>query len=286
MYKQLEGDPLMIAIKNLFATLLATILLTTIYSNPQAEIIQQVKPIHDQAWIVRDNSTRVAESISEAKVYEKALNDFEELSRQLATKLVESGTWKVFSDYYKTLDPTGKQNLELVVQGIVVALFNSEDSRGLNLQAQEYFPGYGYAKPGYTYRKGEEVGREFLYAYWKEEVIDEFTSMEKELTIEVKLLAKLKLAIPELIEGVKAEVDIDGTIHEVVKIRVKKELKIHTKQKLKLGVEKIWFKLYEAKKKWWGDLEWKYAGKTYQHDTVPTGEQVITEAEVIEPDAI
>ena len=276
----------MIAIKNLFATLLATILLTTIYSNPQAEIIQQVKPIHDQAWIVRDNSTRVAESLAEAKVYEKALNDFEELSRQLATKLVESGTWKVFSDYYKTLDPTGKQNLELVVQGIVVALFNSADSRGLNLQAQEYFPGYGYAKPGYTYRKGEEVGREFLYAYWKEEVIDEFTSMEKELTIEVKLLAKLKLAIPELIEGVKAEVDIDGTIHEVVKIRVKKELKIHTKQKLKLGVEKIWFKLYEAKKKWWGDLEWKYAGKTYQHDTVPTGEQVITEAEVIEPAAI
>ena len=201
----------------------------------------------------------------------------------MADQLVNGGDWKIFSDYYKTLDDAGKQNLEFVVQGIISKVFLKEDRTDSKLNSQEYFPGYGYAKPGYTYRKGEELEREFLYAYWKDEVIDEITSMEKELTIELKLLAQLKLAIPELIEGVKAEVNIDGTIHQVVKIKVKKELKIHTKQKRKLGVEKAWFKIYEAKKKWWGDLEWKYAGKTYQHDTAPTGEQVIIEAEVAEP---
>lgn len=274
----------MIATKNLLATLLATILLTNIFSNPQADMIQKASVIHEMAWQVRDNSNRVAASISEAKLYEHTLSDFEKSSLQLAKELVKIGDWKAFSEYYKTLDPTGKQNLELVVEGIIAEIFLAKDAGDLSLQAQEYFPGYGYAKPGYTYRRGEEVGRDFLYAFWKEEQIDEFTSLEKELTIEVKLLAKLKLAIPELVEGVKADVDIDGTIHEVVKIRIKKEMKIHTKQKRKLGVEKAWFKLYEAKKKWWGELEWNYVGKTYQHETVPTGEQVITEAEIEQPE--
>lgn len=273
----------MIAIKNLSAVVLAAILLTKIHSYPQAHMIEKTRVIHDLAWEVRDNSNRVATSRAQANTYQQTLEEFESSSTKLAKQLVKSGEWKIFSDYYKTLDDAGKQNLEIVVQGVISEVFMNEDDHNVSLNSQEYFPGYGYAKPGYTYRKGEEVEREFLYAYWKDEEIDELTSMEKELTIEVKLLAQLKLAIPELIEGVKAEVNVDGTIHQVVKIKIKKELKIHTKQKLKLGVEKAWFKLYEAKKKWWGDLEWKYAGKTYQHDTSPTGEQVITEAVVAQP---
>ena len=272
----------MIAIKNFSAVVLAAILLTKIHSYPQAQMIEKTRAIHQLAWEVRDNSNRVAVSKEQAMIYQKTLETFESNSNALAKQLVQAGDWKTFSDYYKTLDDAGKQNLEFVVQGIISRVFLSGNNTDFSLNSQEYFPGYGYAKPGYTYRRGEEVEREFLYAYWKDEEIDEFTSMEKELTIEVKLLAQLKLAIPEIIEGVKADVDVDGTIHQVVKIKIKKELKIHTKQKLKLGVEKAWFKLYEAKKKWWGDLEWKYAGKTYQHDTSPTGEQVIIEAEVAE----
>ncbi len=273
----------MIAIKNLSAVVLAAILLTKIYSYPQALMIEKTRAIHEMAWEVRDNSNRVATSQDEAKVYQKALDKFESQSNLLAKQLIKAGDWRVFSDYYKTLDDTGKQNLELVVQGIISQIFLQEERSDFKLQSQQYFPGYGYAKPGYTYRRGEELNREFLYAYWKDEVIDEITSMEKELTIEIKLLAQLKLAIPELIEGTKADVNIDGTIHEVVNIKIKKETKIHTKQKRKLGVEKAWFKLYEAKKKWWGDLDWKYVGKTYQHDTAATGEQVILEAEVAQP---
>ena len=274
----------MIAIKNLSAVVLAAILLTKIYSYPQAQMIEKTRAIHEMAWQVRENSNRVATSQEEAKVYQKVLDKFESQSSLLAKQLIKAGDWRIFSDYYKTLDDTGKQNLELVVQGIIGQIFFQEDDGDFKLQSQEYFPGYGYAKPGYTYRRGEELDREFLYAYWKDEVIDEITSMEKELTIEIKLLAQLKLAIPELIEGTKADVNIDGVIHEVINIKIRKETKIHTKQKRKLGVEKAWFKLYEAKKKWWGDLEWKYAGKTYQHDTTPTGEQVILEAQVVQPE--
>ncbi len=274
----------MIAIKNLSAVVLAAILLTKIYSYPQAQMIEKTRAIHEMAWQVRENSNRVATSQEEAKVYQEVLDKFESQSSLLAKQLIKAGDWRIFSDYYKTLDDTGKQNLELVVQGIIGQIFFQEDDGDFKLQSQEYFPGYGYAKPGYTYRRGEELDREFLYAYWKDEVIDEITSMEKELTIEIKLLAQLKLAIPELIEGTKADVNIDGVIHEVINIKIRKETKIHTKQKRKLGVEKAWFKLYEAKKKWWGDLEWKYAGKTYQHDTAPTGEQVILEAQVVQPE--
>ena len=218
---------------------LAAILLTKIHSYPQAHMIEKTRVIHDLAWrseIILIELPQVEHKQILISKLSKSSNPVP-LNWQNSWSNLENGR---FFDYYKTLDDAGKQNLEIVVQGVISEVFMNEDNHNVSLNSQEYFPGYGYAKPGYTpYRKGEEVEREFLYAYWKDEEIDELTSMEKELTIEVKLLAQLKLAIPELVEGVKAEVNVDGTIHQVVKIKIKKELKIHTKQKLKLGVESL-----------------------------------------------
>jgi|GEM_PF-1379365 len=247
------------------------------FANP---MLESVTSINESAWKVRQLSNEMSTQSQDRQSYEAAHTQLQAESKKFATELVENNQWKEFSELYKTLDSMEKQNLEMVVENILAQVFQNQETLNVELSAQEYFPGYGYAKPGYTYRKGEEVGREFLYAYWKDQEIEESTSMEKELMIEVKLLAKFKAAIPELIEGVKLDIEIDGQIHEVVKIKVKKEMKIKTKQKLKFGVEKAWHKLYEAKKKWWGDLEWKEVGKTYQHDTVPTGEAVVTDAEI------
>ena len=135
----------MIAIKNFSAVVLAAILLTKIHSYPQAQMIEKTRAIHQLAWEVRDNSNRVASSKEQAMIYQKTLETFESNSNALAKQLVQAGDWKTFSDYYKTLDDAGKQNLEFVVQGIISRVFLNENSTDFSLNSQEYFPGYGYA---------------------------------------------------------------------------------------------------------------------------------------------
>ncbi|PCJ19107.1 MAG: hypothetical protein COB02_08635 [Candidatus Cloacimonadota bacterium] len=242
------------------------------------DIAEDVSNVMAQSWTVRDLSTKAGVSKETRTQYMGAMNTFVKKSRALAKDLIKDNDVESFSTYYKTLDIAGKESLEFVVEAIIEESFHAENR--IEINAQDYFPGYGYGKPGYVYRKGEELKRKFLYAYWKDEEVEEITNFEKELMIEIKLLAKLKAAIPELIEGVKLDIDIDGSIHEVVKIKFTKKVTIKTKQKRKFGVEKVWFKLFEAKKKFWGDLSWKYVGKTFQNDTMPTGEAVITEATV------
>ncbi|MCJ8346297.1 hypothetical protein MJH12_12200 [bacterium] len=255
--------------------LTAVVVMNLNYAN---DFTSQVSKVMDQSWLVRDLSTKTGESKEDRTRYMGEMNSFVKQSRALAQDLVENDNIESFSKYYKTLDVAGKESLEFVVEAIIEKSFHSE--KRIEINAQDYFPGYGYGKPGYVYRRGAEVKRDFLYAYWKDEEIEEITNFEKELLIDVKLVAKLKIAIPELIEGVKFDLDIEGSIHQVVKIKFSKKVTLKTKQKRRMGVERVWFKLFEAKKKFWGDLSWKYVGKTFQNDTMPTGEAVITEASV------
>jgi len=238
--------------------------------------------VSDSGWKLREMSATLS-SNENRREYESLMLTWKDQSSRLAERLVQDDQWKGFSAFYKKLDDAGKQNFHFVVKGILARLSQVQNQGDVDhfLQAQEYFPGYGYAKPGYQYRRGEEIKRDFLYAYWKDEEIDEKTSEFREMTLDVKLVQKIKIAIPELIEGVKFDIDIDGQIHKVVKVKFNKEVTIRTKQKRKVGVEKVWFKLFEAKKKWWGEPTWKLVGKTFQHDSAPTGESIVTEAEVI-----
>ena len=246
------------------------------------QVTMWASEVSESRWRLRELDSKLS-SNTDRQPYESQHLAWKEKSSQLAEKLVEQNKWKSFSSFYKELDEVGKQNFHFVVQGVLARLSDQHEPEKVQtfLQAQEYFPGYGFAKPGYIYRRGEEVKREFLYAYWKDEAIDEKTSESREMTLEVKLVEKIKIAIPELIEGVKFDLEIDGQIHKVVKVKFNKEVTIRTKQKRKVGVEKAWFKLFEAKKKWWGEPTWKLVGKTFQHDSSPTGESVIVEAEVI-----
>mgnify|MGYP003331274047 CR=1 FL=1 len=238
--------------------------------------------VSNTGWKVREMGASLVSDKNRLE-YETLLSQWKEQSLQLAEKLVQEDEWKSFSKLYQEMDSAGKQNFHYVVQGILARLSQAMGQGDVDhfLQAQEYFPGYGYAKPGYSYRKGEEVNREALYTYWRDEEIDEKTSESREMNIDVKLVQKIKIAIPELIEGVKFDIDIDGQMHKVVKVKFNKEVTIRTKQKRQVQVERVWFKLYEAKKKWWGEPEWNLVGKTFQHDSALTGEAVITEAEVV-----
>ncbi len=236
--------------------------------------------IETRAWEVRELSNDLLKDRSVRSEYEEKYSGFVKESRELAREIVAAGEWQEFSEFYKGLDSMGRQNYEMVVKGILEELFRQSDYvEGMKIRAQDYFPGYGYAKPGYTYRKGRETKRDFLYAYWKEEEITESASMVKELTIEISLLAKFQLEFPKLEVLEKLNVNIEGKIYECVKIKVEQSRTIKTRQQRKFGYEKAWFELFEAKKKWFGDLEWQLVGETFQHDNTPTGESVVTSIE-------
>ncbi|MBW7877435.1 MAG: hypothetical protein H3C47_15770 [Candidatus Cloacimonetes bacterium] len=239
---------------------------------------ERVSSIEKQAWAARDMSQNLSQP-QNRQAYEAVYADFVRDSREFARQLVENNQWEKFSEFYQGLDEVGKLNFEMVVKGVMEELFRTGDYLDRDMtRAQDYFPGYGYAKPGYTYRRGTETKREFLYAYWKEEVIEEAASLVKELTIEISLLAKFKLEFPKLEVLEALNIEIEGKIYECVKIKIEQSKKITTKQTRKFGYEKAWFELFEAKKKWFGDLEWKLVGQTFQHDHTPTGESVVTSA--------
>jgi hypothetical protein len=247
-------------------------------------LVEVSSKLMDQAWRVRELSMQVGDSAKAVKDYEKERASWILNSRAFAKQLVAENRWEEFSQYYKGLDQQGKQNLEFVVKEVVEKLFTASSPETTPLRkTQDYFPGYGYGKPGYIYRRGRELERSFLYSYWKDEEVNETTSKSEELVIDVKIAWKLKVTIPELVVGTEFNLDIDGKAHRVVKVKFNREVKIHSKQKHKMSLEKVWFKLFEAKKRWWGDPDWTLVGKTFQHKAQPTGESVLVEAEVVTP---
>ena len=62
----------------------------------------------------------------------------------------------------------------------------------------------------------------------------------------------------------------------------KKQVKVVSKTKIQWMFEKVWFKLYEAKKpKWpWGNPDYYEVGETFKHEQTPSGQKVIVDAEV------
>lgn len=239
-----------------------------------------------ESWELRSLSNGQLDSKESRTLYAETHSDYVRKSRQCARELVQANEWQEFSDFYKTLDEINKDSLHFVVEGIISEVFyhDRDAAELLKDRSDNYFPGYGYGKPGYTYRKGQELTREHLYAYWQDEEITEENGMEKELLMDMKLVIKLQLALGgEFLEEIgKFEVLIDEEIHTVVKVKVHKKVTMKTVQKRKFAYEKAWFELWEAQKKWFGSLDWHLVGKTFQFDRVPTGQDVIVAAEVIQ----
>lgn len=233
--------------------------------------------IMSRAWKVRGLSEKMMTSKEARAEYTSEFSTYIKESHQCARDLVSTNQWEDFSEFYKSLDDINKQALDFVVKGLIREMFHNNKSDS-NFKAEEYFPGYGYATPGYQYRKGKELKREFLYAYWVDEEIEEETSESKEYTFEAKLYAKLKVDLGPAMELIgSANVDIGGELTYVKKVKMSKSYKIKMKQKRKFGYDRVYVELYEAKK---GSSKWKLVGKTFQFDRWPTGEQVVFDAQV------
>ena len=202
--------------------------------------------------------------------YNKSVVDFTELL------VKDSNELKSFSEFYTSCPDEVKPALDAVVKNII------ESSKVKNIKfdsalfTKEYFPGYGYSEPGFIYRRGRELDSEFLYARWEDEEKTFSQNKIYEFTVELKLVAELKIKFPNLKVLKEFGVDIGGNFVMCAKVKFETNKTLTVRTKRKFGEYKKWFELLRAKKTVWSNPVWELTGKTYQHFTEATGEEVAT----------
>lgn len=265
--------------RTLYSCVFTLFLITSSFSN---ELILKIQDIQELSWDVRNLESQKSTPARHREILELDAK-WQKESFEFALWLEEQGSVLQFSEEYIQMDPMARNDMQHVVQRIKGLEWHRR-IEGLEPRFEpfaKYFPGWGYAQPGKIYKLGREVKREFLHAFWEKEERLEKTVEHKEFMVDIKVLAKLKAAIPELVVGAKMEVEIGGNVHFVYKVSFHKEVTIKTTQQIKKGVERVWFELHEADKPWpWQDPKWEKVGQTYQHHTNPTGEQVIVDVDV------
>lgn len=186
----------------------------------------------------------------------------------------ENPELKEFSRFYRQCPEELKPVFDRIVKNVMIRSRVEGTSMASEKTLREYFPGYGYSEPGYKYRKGNEISSEFLYARWEDEDRTYSQDKEFELTVELKLVAELKLKFPDLEIIKEFGVEIGETLVYCAKVKIKTttSLTFHTKKKY--GHYKKWFELFKAEKTWFSDPVWEKCGTTYVNFVEPTGEEV------------
>lgn len=145
------------------------------------------------------------------------------------------------------------------------------------------FPGYGYPDPDYVYRKGRELERIFLSAYWRTENKTLEQSKHVETSMELSVAAgwgqqnTANGNIENFKIGSTSNINIDGEMKTMCKVTFTTKTTLITECIVKFQRTKVWYELFHAKKgflgMWQGD--WALCGKTYEVAEEETGEQVI-----------
>ena len=227
--------------------------------------------------------------------YKETINQMNELCSELSGHIVSKmnkdnlSPLKSFSEVYKSKQHYERLPLYVVCDPIIKKvkediLNNKKDKSGIFSSAEdfaaEYFPGYGYAEPGFEYRRGKELENQFLHAYWQEEEKIIETAQHFEGTIDFKIAAELKInpnitAYRELSEPFK--LDVGGHIIVVIKVSFDTYVKLTTRSKKKYAASKVWFELLKRKKSVFSSTPWENCGKTYEMHDFYTNEEVISE---------
>jgi len=130
------------------------------------------------------------------------------------------------------------------------------------------FPGYGYADPSYVYRRGEELPNpEVLSVYWKRIEKTYAKGSKFHINMEVGMTANFGKDASVKEVG-KTTMNIGGNAKEVVELEVTVNETVKTQCTVKYQKKKVWYKLYHAKKSFWGSIglgsyTWNICGKTY-----------------------
>ncbi|MCK5683541.1 hypothetical protein KAJ27_05450 [bacterium] len=238
----------------------------------------------DTYWKILDSryqflSSRLerTESNDFINTYIDMMESYNENVVDFTTLLIkDSNTFKNFSEFYSACPDEAKPALDAVVKNILESKKAGNIKFDTALFTKEYFPGYGYSEPGFIYRRGRELDSEFLYARWEDEEKTFSQNKIYEFTVELKLVAELKIQFPNLKVLKEFGIDIGGNFVMCAKVKFETNKTLTVRTKRRFGEYKKWFELLIAKKTVWSDPEWELTGKTYQHFTEPTGEEVAT----------
>jgi hypothetical protein len=76
---------------------------------------------------------------------------------------------QLLSDIYKSLPVPARTALYPTLGYLKFEIQHDNEKFMSDEKFREYFPGYGYTEPGYKYRKGREVEREYKGVTWQSE---------------------------------------------------------------------------------------------------------------------
>jgi hypothetical protein len=205
------------------------------------------------------------------------------LGKNLVTEMKNKhyGIVQVMSDVYKSLPKPARFALYPTLEFLRVEMAQADFKFLSEEKFREYFPGYGYTEPGYKYRKGRELEREYKGVTWQNEEHSISTTWNVNLTISIDLLNILSGlvtggAIKNLEVGPQYTMNVGGQPMIVCNVTFQRIKSIVTKTNRKFEINKVWFELLRAESSFWSDGDWEYVGKTYEILQEPTGEAVVT----------
>ncbi|MDD2998218.1 MAG: hypothetical protein PHV05_04095 [Candidatus Riflebacteria bacterium] len=200
----------------------------------------------------------------------------------VSVKVSQYEQLEMLSDIYKSL-PEGARSALFPTLGYIKFEITHKVYKNLTEEKfREYFPGYGYSEPGYKYRKGREMDREYKGVTWQSEEQSITSTFNVSLTISVDLLSILSgLATGGAIKNLKVSehytMHVGGQPLLVCNVSFQRIKAITTKTNRKFEINKIWFELLRAKSSSWSNsATWEPCGKTYEILQEPTGEDVVT----------
>ncbi len=248
----------------------------------------QIFTLVNHYWACTELLIKFAQDPSDANFdeYSKAVEIQKKLNIDLGKGILVSlertrENIEFLSEIYKSLEPNARQALYPSLGFLRTELLQLDKAPLTEAEFREYFPGYGYTEPGYKYRKGREVEREFKGTTWQSEEHSITSTWNVELTISIDLLDILRKllsngTIKNLKEGPHFEQNVNGQPMICLKVSFQLIKAIVTKTNRKFDVNKVWFELLRAKISGWSTGPYEVCGKTYEILQEPTGEEVVT----------
>jgi len=208
-----------------------------------------------------------------------------EIGKSVMRSLKKSQYGKIdmLSDIYKSL-PDGARNALYPTLGYLkFEITHKADEFLTEEKFREYFPGYGYSEPGYKYRKGRELDREYKGVTWVNEEQSISSTWNVSLTVSIDILNILSgMVTGGVIKNLKVSeqftMNVNGTPMIVCNVSFQRIKSIVTKTNRKFEINKVWFELLRSKSSSWSSSNavWELTGKTYEILQEPTGEEVVT----------
>jgi|GEM_PF-4083710 len=258
------------------ALLLTVLLVAFSCYATETDVELEVYSIVDQYWQTIDARSEAAQG--NTRNYMNSVNKMDRQIDQLARYLDQNPDR--IDEYVEVFNALPKETKHI---------FN-ELNRDLSAsRGEELFPGYGYAEPGYYYRRGAEVDVEMLSQFWKTEERTFEKNYRYKFYVELSVSEQMQQNAEAggNIEGFDVKgvygMTINGEFKECAEVEFSTKETLRTRCTVMYENNKVWYELYRAEKSFWDflpwtELTWERCGRTYQIAEEATGTEVIIEA--------